>query len=412
MTNVDKRTKKLKKRRMETLKEAGIDSKTARRRKGNAVKTEEEKQQPSLVRVTAGIDLPFFILVMLLLLFGLVMVFSSSHVSAFFRHNDSYYFIKRQAMWALIGVVGMIVVSRIDYKIYAKHGIPWMAMTVSIILLVAVLFYGTEANGAKRWLFGFQPSEIAKTSVIVFFSYYVVVFAKKMKTLVTGMLIPCAILGIIAFLMLKEPHMSGTILIVIVSFIILLIGGVSLKWLISAGILGVSGLAYIMTFTSYMAERIAMWRDPWQDARDKGFQAIQSLYAIGSGGLLGVGLGNSRQKYLYMPEPQNDFIFSITCEELGFIGALFIILLFVLLIWRGFVISFKSKDRFGTMLVVGIVSRVAVQTILNIAVVTNFIPVTGISLPFFSYGGTALVILLLEMGIVLNVARHSYVPKS
>ena len=233
-----------------------------------------------------------------------------------------------------------------------------------------------------------------------------------MKKFKVGILPLLLMLGAVVGLVVLEPHLSGAILILSIGVIMMFVGGAPIKWFVGAIVAGVSGLAGIVLFTPYMQSRIKMWLDPFSDPQGKGYQVIQSLYAIGSGGLFGLGLGQSRQKHLYIPEPQNDYIFSIALEELGFVGGLFILLLFVMLIWRGFYIAFHARDKFGSLLVIGIVSRVAVQTILNIAVVTNALPSTGISLPFFSYGGTALVMLLFEMGVVLSVSRFSYMEKS
>ena len=223
-----------------------------------------------------------------------------------------------------------------------------------------------------------------------------------------------ALMGIVVLLMLLEPHLSGTILILSIGIIMMFVGGTDLKWFMIGGLLLAAAVVVIVLIPGvipYAMSRIQHWRDPWIDPQGKGFQTIQSLYAIGSGGLMGVGIGNSRQKHLYLPEPQNDFIFSVVCEELGFIGATLIILVFVLLIWRGYVIAMRCRDRFGSMLAIGLTTQVGVQTILNIAVVSNTIPNTGISLPFFSSGGTALVMLLAEMGVILSVSRQTNLEK-
>ena len=222
------------------------------------------------------------------------------------------------------------------------------------------------------------------------------------------------LLGVVVMLMLLEPHLSGTILIVSIGVVMMFVGGTDLKWFMLGGVLiGVAIVAAVLIpgVVPYAMDRLQYWIDPWSDPQNKGFQTIQSLYAIGSGGLMGVGIGNSRQKHLYLPEPHNDFVFSVVCEELGFIGATLIILLFVLLIWRGYVVAMRCRDRFGSMLAVGLTTQVGVQTVLNIAVVSNTIPNTGISLPFFSYGGTALVMLLCEMGVILSVSRQTNIEK-
>ncbi|MBQ5777613.1 MAG: FtsW/RodA/SpoVE family cell cycle protein, partial [Oscillospiraceae bacterium] len=279
-------------------------------------------------------------------------------------------------------------------------------------LLIAVLFVGTGNYGEKRWinlgLFQFQPSEIAKIAVIFFFSSMISVNSEKMHTFKYGVLPFVVVLAIVGGLMFLEPHLSGMILIFGVGAALMFIGGTHWGWFAGAiGAIGVGGAAAI-SFLDYARARVTTWLDPFSDPKGDGYQIIQSLYAIGSGGLLGLGFGNSRQKYLYLPEAHNDFIFAIVCEELGFIGAIIILALFALLIMRGYWIALHARDKFGSLLAAGISTMVALQTVLNIGVVTGVLPVTGAALPFFSYGGTALLILLAEMGVVLSVSR--YIP--
>lgn len=261
-------------------------------------------------------------------------------------------------------------------------------------------------------LFTFQPSEIAKVAVVVYFSNSISKKRIKMYTTRYGIVPYLIIMGVIALFMLLEPHLSGTVLILGAGAVLMLVGGINLGWVIAA-VGGAAGVAALMFsgIISYGQSRIAMWHNPWLDAQGDGYQLVQSLISIGSGGLLGVGLGKSRQKYLYLPEEHNDFIFAIVCEELGLVGAAVVLILFALLIIRGYWIAIHARDRFGALLVVGITTLLAVQVFLNIAVVTNLLPTTGISLPFFSYGGTALMIQLLEMGIVLSVSRQIPAPK-
>ena len=358
-----------------------------------------------------GVDLVFLVLVLCLLTFGLIMVASSSYVSALYRYGDSYHFIKRQLLFAVIGVAFMLALPRFDYHRLRRFAIPLLLAAVIMLILVLIPGIGIKANGARRWLgfgaFQFQPSEIGKLAVIVAFASYMSANYKRMKEFGVGILIPGITLMTVCFLVGIETHISGAILIFLVGVVLIFVGGASLKWFLGIAGAGLTAILGFAILTPYAKGRINTWLHPFDDVTGDGFQTVQSLYAIGSGGLLGLGLGQSRQKYLYIPEPQNDYIFSIVCEELGFIGAMMMIILFVLLIWRGFVIAYHAKDKFGSLLVVGIVSRVAIQTILNIAVVTNAIPPTGISLPFFSYGGTALTILLVEMGIVLAVSRYA-----
>ncbi|MBQ7095570.1 MAG: putative lipid II flippase FtsW [Clostridia bacterium] len=356
-------------------------------------------------------DLVFLILVLSLLAFGLVMVASASYVSALHKTGDSYTYIKRQLLFAVIGVALMLTVPHFNYQRLRKFSIALLIAAVIMLVLVLIPGIGIVANGARRWLgfggFTFQPSEIGKLAIIVVFASYMSANYRRMKEFKVGILIPAAVLATVCFLVAIETHVSGAILIFLVGVVLMFVGGANLKWFFTIGGVGAAALAGFAILTPYAKTRIDTWLNPFENVLGSGYQTVQSLYAIGSGGLLGLGLGQSRQKYLYIPEPQNDYIFSIICEELGFIGAMMVIVLFVLLIWRGFVIAYHAKDKFGSLLVVGIVSRVAIQAILNIAVVTNSVPPTGISLPFFSYGGTALVLLLFEMGIVLAVSRHS-----
>lgn len=374
-----------------------------------------------LFSVRAGMDLPFLFLVLVLVIIGLIMMFSASYAYASYNFGDSYYFIKRQAVFAVLGVFLMIVISYFDYHHLHKFAVP--ILMFSFMLLVLVRFLPAVA-GVHRWitlgpLGQFQPSEIAKFAIVLIFSHLISLNFSRMGTFLYGVLPYLLILGATAALLLIEPHVSATVIIIILGGVMLFIGGVKLRWF--GGAFGLAGgaLVYLVGFSgklSYANSRIVGWLDPFSNASkeliDKTWQTRQSLYAIGSGGLLGLGLGQSRQKYLYLPEPQNDFVFAIVCEELGFIGALIIIILFAMLVWRGISISLRAKDKFGMLLGIGLVLQVGLQVILNIAVVTNTIPNTGISLPFFSYGGTSLVILLAEMGVVLSISRTSSVEKT
>lgn len=363
-----------------------------------------------------GVDLAFLILVMLLLSIGLIMLFSASFAYAYYnRDGNSYAFISNQIVWAALGTFLMLIISTVEYKVLDK--LAWPAMFLSYALLVVVLFF-KPVNNAHRWIdlgfMNFQPSEIAKFSIIILFAHLSCAMQDRMKTLRYGVLPFAGVLAVVIVLMMLEPHLSGTMLILAIGAIMMIVGGANMKWFMIAAIAGIVMVGVIVMIPgviSYAENRFAYWLDPWSDPRGLGFQTIQSLYAIGSGGFMGVGIGNSRQKYLYLPEPQNDFIFSIVCEELGFVGAVFIIILFALLVWRGFVIGMRCKDRFGSLVAVGLTAQVGLQTILNIMVVTNTIPNTGISLPFFSYGGTALVMLLCQMGVVLSISRETTMEK-
>ena len=357
-------------------------------------------------------DLPFLVLVLALVAFGLVMLFSASYAVALYRRGDAYAYIRPQLLYAALGLAAMWLASRVDYHLY--HKLAWPVLGVSLVLLTVVLFM-PEYNGCKRWLVipgvgTLQPSEIAKFAVVLAFAHIISLNASRMGSFAVGVLPFGLVLGAVAVLMLLEPHLSGTLLILGIGAVLMFVGGTALRWfnLAGAGAGGAVGAAVAVMpgLVPYAASRLASWLDPFADPLGDGHQTIQSLYAIGSGGATGLGLGNSRQKHLFVPEPQNDFIFSIVCEELGFVGALAVVALFVLLLLRGITLAVRAPDRFGGLLVVGFVVQVAMQAALNIAVVTNTIPNTGISLPFFSSGGTSLMMLLGEMGIVLSVSRQ------
>ena len=371
--------------------------------------------RPKLRRAAArpGLDVAFLAILLLLLCYGLLMLYSAGYAVALYRRGDAYAYIRPQLLFAALGVAAMYAASLVDYHIW--HRLAWPLLGVSLVLLVIVLFM-PEYNGCKRWLVlpglgTLQPSEIAKFSVVLVFSHIISLNHDRMKTFSTGVLPFGIVLGAVAVLMLLEPHLSGTVLILGIGAVLMFVGGTGLRWFGIAAALGVGAVAAAVVLlpdlVPYAAGRLASWQDPFADPLGEGHQTIQSLYAIGSGGLVGLGLGNSRQKYLYVPEPQNDFIFSILCEELGFAGAALVILLFLALFLRGMSIAVRARDKFGALLVVGFVTQVILQAVLNIAVVTNTIPNTGISLPFFSSGGTSLMMLLGEMGIVLSVSRQA-----
>ncbi len=363
-------------------------------------------------RALPAFDLPFLAILLILLSFGLLMLYSAGYAVALYRRGDAYTYIRPQLLFAALGAVAMYMASRIDYHIW--HKLAWPLLGISLALLVVVLFM-PEYNGCKRWIVlpglgTLQPSEIAKFSVVLVFSHIISLNHDRMKTFSTGVLPFALVLGCVAVLMLLEPHLSGTVLILGIGAVLMFIGGTGLKWFGLAAVGGAAAIAAAVLFlpdlVPYAASRLSSWLDPFADPLGEGHQTIQSLYAIASGGAVGLGLGNSRQKYLYVPEPQNDFIFSILCEELGFVGAAAVLLLFLALFLRGMVIAVRARDKFGALLVVGFVTQVILQAVLNIAVVTNTIPNTGISLPFFSSGGTSLLMLLGEMGIVLSVSRQ------
>lgn len=381
------------------------------------------------------LDLPFLALTLLLLGIGLIMLLSASYPSGYYRGGNPYDIFIRQAAFAVFGVVVMYIVSRVDYQRWRGFSLIVLIISVVLLLLVKVPGLGSSANGANRWLEipgvpRFQPSEIAKFAVILYFSARL----SKRKEGAKGNfdprrmggktlnklhevgfleLLPYAgVLLLMIGLLALQPHMSATILILVVGASILFAAGIKFRWFVIAGGLMATLLGVMIATTDYMTDRVQIWRYPWADPLGDGLQAIQSLLAIGSGGLLGLGLGNSRQKFLYLPEEHNDFIFSIACEELGLIGAALILTLFALLIIRGYWLAMHSRDRFGSLLIVGVTTLLAFQVFLNVAVVTNLFPVTGISLPFFSYGGSALLIQLAEMGVVLAVSRQIPAQKS
>lgn len=378
--------------------------------------TKKKKEKPKFWQ-KGKLDLGFLILVLVLMLVGLIMLYSASYAYSYTYYGNSYRFISRQAGFALVGVVFMLIASRIDYHIYKKLALPIYIITAVMLVFLLIMPPMVSGMDVKRWFvlgpINFQPSEFGKFSIIVLFSAWISSNPGKIKKFryIAWLL---GLLAVMCLLVVLEPHLSATLLIFAIGIILMIVGGLPMKWL-GAGLgIGVGGgaLAILSGAVGYGSDRIKYWLDPWADPKGLGYQTIQSLLAIGSGGLLGRGIGQSRQKYLWVPEPHNDFIFAIVCEELGIIGAIAIILLFCALIWRGFTIAMRAKDQFGTLLAVGLTFQVGLQALLNILVVTNTVPNTGISLPFFSYGGTALIILLTEMGIILSVSRASSVEKA
>lgn len=368
------------------------------------------------INLTGLYDPVFLILVFSLLCFGLVMLFSASFARAFYLiHGNSLYFISRQLIRAIIGLVGMFIIAKIDYRKY-KH-LALTAYLIGTFLLVIVIIFGKpDAHGIKRWLYigpiQFQPSEITKFAIILLFSAMIANNYKKMKLFRVGVLKFVTVLGVVLILMFLEPHLSGAVVICSIAGVMMFIGGTKIRWFAIVFAVAVLALTYIMFFKgNYMSGRAYFWLHPFSDPRDQTMQTDQSLLAIGSGGLFGLGFGQSRQKFMFLPEVQNDFIFAIICEELGVVGALSVIVLFLCFCYKGFEIATKTNDKFGCMFCAGIISQFVIQAIFNIAVVTATIPNTGISLPFFSYGGTALVVQLWELGIVLNISKHAQTPK-
>lgn len=388
---------------------------------------------PRAQRVRGQVDIPFLMMTILLVIIGLIMLLSASYPSAYYdikgtTGGDPFYYFKRQAVYAALGFAVMYLVSRLNYQ--GLRGLAVTILVVACLLMLAVKVpgLGVEAGGATRWLkypIQWQPSELGKMGLILYFAARlsnrdqrrplsfrrntaIGRFGNWLERIGFFELIPYLfVLMIMVGILAIQSHMSATIQMVVIAAAILFAGGIAVGWFIAGGITVGAALAVIIMGTDYMTSRITMWLNPWDDALGKGMQAIQSLLAIGSGGVTGLGLGNSKQKFLYLPEAQNDFIFAVVCEELGLIGACLILALFALLIIRGYWLALHARDRFGSLVIVGVTTLFAFQVFANVAVVTNLFPVTGISLPFFSSGGSALIIQLAEMGLILSISRQN-----
>ncbi len=384
-------------------------------------------------QVQGQVDVPFMLLTVLLVVIGLIMLLSASYPSAYYdlkgnTGGDPFYYFKRQAVYALLGFGIMYLVSRLNYQ--GLRGLAVTILVVACLLMLAVKIpgLGIEVSGATRWLkypVQWQPSELGKMGLILYFASRLsrrdqrtpLSFRRNTAVgrfgnfleriglfeLITYFFVILVMSGILAV----QHHMSATIQMVVIAAAILFAGGIAVGWFVAGGITVGAALTVIILGTDYMTSRITTWLNPWDDPLDKGMQAIQSLMAIGSGGVTGLGLGNGRQKFLYLPEAQNDFIFAVVCEELGLIGACLILLLFALLIIRGYWLALHARDKFGSLIIVGITTLFAFQVFANVAVVTNLFPVTGISLPFFSSGGSALIIQMAEMGLILSISRQN-----
>ena len=375
----------------------------------------------SLLNIGKGLDVPFVLLIFVLLAIGITMMFSASYPVAFYENNDSYYYLKKQLLFAAIGLAVMLAVSFIDYHYY--HRFAAIILAISYVALILVLILPAQAGGVHRWIgmgsFGIQASEISKFAIVLFMAHWGSRYYDRMGTLKYGVLPGAAVLVSTAALLILEPHYSCIVIIALLTVIMMFVSGIKIKWLAVAaiGLVAVILLLWVTGLLTYAMERLDGWgqalnedldRDMWNAT----YQTRNSLCASGSGGLFGLGLGQSRQKYLYLPEPQNDFIFAIVCEELGLVGAVVILLIFALLVWRGIIISLRARDRFGKLLGIGLTSHIGLQVILNILVITDWLPNTGISLPFFSYGGSSLLTLMFEMGVILSVSRTSNIEKS
>ena len=345
--------------------------------------------------VRLGLDLTFLFLVVILLIIGMIMMFSASYPSALEYTGNSYSYLLRQMLFAGIGVAAMIILSYFDYHHFHKLAIP--IMIAALLALVITLFI-PSSTGVHRWIgigsFNIQSSEIAKFAVILFLAHFNSKYFKKMDTFRFGVLPGLVLMALVSFLLILEPHYSGIVIIAMLIVLMMFISGVKLGYAMQR----LDGWGQALNYTT---------EDMWQST----YQTRNSLYAIGSGGIWGLGLGQSRQKYLYIPEVQNDFVFAVVCEELGFVGAAIILCIFALLVWRGITLSMRAKDKFGSLLGIGLSAQIGLQVILNIMVITDWLPNTGISLPFFSYGGSSLIMLLAQMGIVLSISRTSNLEK-
>lgn len=353
-------------------------------------------------------DIILFGDVMLMTVFGLIMIFSASSPSAFARTGNSYFFVGKQLIWTVLGLVSLFVCASLDYKLYKKWAVPLLA--VSFVLLLVVLVGGWESNGAKRWInFGFatvQPSEFTKIAIVIGLAAYFDSLKNTVQTF-KNVYIPLAlIVGLPCGLIIFQPHFSAIVIIGLTTLLMMIVFGIKFKFYVPAFLIGIPTAVGLVIAEPYRLQRITAFMNPFADIQGDGWQIVQSLYAIGSGGLFGFGLTRSRQKYMYIPEPQNDFIFSIICEELGIVGAIFVILLFAILLWRCVVIALNCKDSFGTMLAFGLGILTIVQVVLNIGVATSSIPPTGVPLPFFSAGGSSFVFQMISMGILLSISRN------
>ena len=364
-------------------------------------------------------DTLFLLAVALLAAYGTVMVCSAGYAYAAFRYGDGLYFVKRQSVWLIIGIAAMLSVSTVDIGIIKKY--TSAAYCVTLMLLVLTLAIGFVGNGAQRWIsigpLTLQPSEIAKLTMTMMLAKYfsdntdATAARDKRTVLIKGTLIPCVIMAIPILLVMLQHHLSCIIILGVIGLMTIVMSGADLRYIGAFCLAGLCGVSYIAFFTDYTKDRITVWLDPESYKLTGGWQTLQGLMAIGSGGIFGKGLGMGELKYCYVSEPANDMIFAVLCEELGFVGAVAALALFALLIWRGFIISFESEDTYSRLLGIGICVKVAVQTLLNVAVVTNTIPNTGISLPFFSYGGSSLIMIFAEMGIILSISRRSKIRK-
>ncbi len=363
-----------------------------------------------LKRKRSDMDFTFLTLVIIMVCVGMIMLLSASTPAGNAKFGKSYHFFLKQFQFVAVGFVAMIVISRIDYRTYKPYTKLFMLICLVLLAMVFIPKIGVSHNGSRRWLnlyfMELQPSEFMKLAIVMFFAALIEDKKYNVQKL-KGMIPFFGWIGITAVLLLMETHLSATIIICGIAIVVMVVGGANIKFFFGAAAAVLPAGFLLVRMDPVRWERVTSFLNPFADTQDAGYQVVQGLYAIGSGGIFGRGLAQSVQKYTYLPEPYNDFIFAIVCEELGLIGAALIIGLFIALIMRGIKIAMDAQDTFGSLVVIGIMAQIAIQTILNIAVVTSSIPNTGISLPFFSYGGTAIMVLLAEMGIVLSVSRYS-----
>lgn len=354
------------------------------------------------------IDKTLLISIIILSLFGLLMIYSSSNIWAEYKYNDPYKYLKSQSLFLIIGFIIVYIVSKINYQIYNKYSNKLLIISLILLILVLIPGIGSIRNGSRSWFgigsFGIQPSEFAKLSLIIFTAKYL--SSNKIKNNKSTILPIISVVFIFFGLIMLQPDFGTGVILVISIIAMLFVSGINLSFFIKAGIFGLIGVIILILLAPYRLQRITSFLNPWSDPLGSGFQIIQSLYAIGPGGLLGMGLGNSIQKHFYLPEPQTDFIFSIISEELGFAGILIVASLFITIIYKGISISIKQNDKFAKYLSFGISFSIAFQTILNLMVVVGLIPVTGVTLPFLSYGGSSLLVSMFSIGIILNISKN------
>lgn len=375
---------------------------------GKVKEANVKRRKNSIMQKKVGnVDFVMLAIVLIMLFCGVIMVYSSSAYYALYENNSTEYFLKKELIWTVAGVLAMCVTMSVDYHKYKN--MTFTILCIALILLLLVFVIGSEINGAKRWLriggLSLQPSEIVKFAIMLYLARVLDTKVKKVDKFNTFISYLC-VCGIFAALVLAQKNLSVTAIIMISAFILLFLGGAKIYHMIPIGVGGLGAGFALIKSMPYRYARLISFLDPWADPNGDSYQLIQSLYALASGGLFGVGLGNSRQKSLFMPEPHNDFIFAIIGEEFGLIGCIFIITLFIILLVRGTYIASKAKDYYGYLLAMGIITVIGVQAIINIAVVSGSMPVTGVPLPLISYGGTSLVINLSALGVVLNISRH------